>query len=119
MDGVKALVGERTEMVVYPLLLVCQTTGAIHIQVAHDYSMSGFMIQWNQFFCTRQTHQGDERSRRPADLFRQLHQKQLAQLGAGEKAKRQKKHNLVVCPLWIPVGEPAHRDTYEGLQEDA
>ena len=49
MDGVKALVGERAEMKVYPLLLVCQTTGAIHIQVAHDYSMSGFMIQWNQF----------------------------------------------------------------------
>ena len=48
-DGVKALVGERTEMVVYPLLLLCQNTGAVHIQVAHDYSTSGFMIQWNQF----------------------------------------------------------------------
>ena len=49
MDGVKALVGERIEMRVYPLLLVCQSTGALHTQVAHDYSTTGFRIQWNQF----------------------------------------------------------------------
>ena len=53
MDGVKVLVGERFKMKVYPLLLVCQSTGALHIQVAHDYSTSGLVIQWNQFVGVR------------------------------------------------------------------
>ena len=49
----KALVNKRAEMKVYPLLLVCQSTGAVHTQVAHAYSTSVFMIQWNHFVKVR------------------------------------------------------------------
>ena len=51
MDSVtvKALVNKRAKMKLYPLLLVCQATGALHTQVAHEYSTSVFMLRWNHF----------------------------------------------------------------------
>ena len=37
------------EQEVCPLLLVCQDTGAVHTQVAYDYSTSALLVQWNHF----------------------------------------------------------------------
>ena len=35
---VKAMVNKRSHMKVWPLLFVCQATGAMHFEVMHDYS---------------------------------------------------------------------------------
>ena len=55
MDSVtvKAMVNKRAKTEVYPLLLVCQDTGAVHTQVAYDYSTSAFLIQWDDFVAKR------------------------------------------------------------------
>ena len=50
---VKAMVNKRARMKVYPLILVCQATGAVHTQVAHDYSTSAFLLQWDHFVAIR------------------------------------------------------------------
>ena len=46
---VKLMVNERAKMEVYPLILVCQVTGAVHAQVAYDHSKSAFLDQWDHF----------------------------------------------------------------------
>ena len=55
MDSVtvKAMLNKRAKTEVYPLLLVCQDTEAVHTQVAHDYSTSAFLIQWDHFVAKR------------------------------------------------------------------
>ena len=50
---VQAMVNKRARMKVYPLILVCQATGAVHTQVAHDYSTSAFLLQWDHFVAVR------------------------------------------------------------------
>ena len=40
--AIKAMVNKRAHMKVWPLLFVCQSTGAVHVQVFHDSSTQGF-----------------------------------------------------------------------------
>ena len=49
----QAMVNKRAKTKVYPLLLVCQDTGAVHTQVVYDYSTSAFLIQWDDFVAKR------------------------------------------------------------------
>ena len=46
---VKAMVNKRSWMKVWPLLLMCQMSGAIHLEVMHDYSTVAFLLQWWRF----------------------------------------------------------------------
>ena len=46
---VKTLVNKKAKMRVYPLILVCQATGAVHDQVACDHSTTAFLVQWDHF----------------------------------------------------------------------
>ena len=51
MDSVtvKAIGSNRANTEVFPLLMVCQDTGAVHIQVAYDYCTGAFLLQWGYF----------------------------------------------------------------------
>jgi hypothetical protein len=40
-------------MKVWPLVIVCQATGALHTAVAHDYSTDAFLLQWDHFTAIR------------------------------------------------------------------
>ena len=40
-------------MKVYPLLIVCQATGALHTEVAHNYSTGAFLLAWDHFTSRR------------------------------------------------------------------
>ena len=42
---VKAMANKRAHLKVWPILFVCQATGALHIQVAHDYGARAFSLQ--------------------------------------------------------------------------
>ena len=55
MDGVtvKAMENKKRRAEVCPLLLVCQDTGAIHTQVAYDYSTGALLVQWRPFVTMR------------------------------------------------------------------
>ena len=55
MDSVtvKAMVNKRAKTEVYPLILVCQDTGAVYTQVAYDLSTNAFLIQWDHFVAVR------------------------------------------------------------------
>ena len=46
---VKAMYNRRVQMKVCPVIFVCQATGAIHMEVYHDYSMGAFLLQWSHF----------------------------------------------------------------------
>ena len=50
---VKAMVSKRSRMKVWPLLMVCQVTGTIHMDVMHDYSTTTFLLQWRRFVALR------------------------------------------------------------------
>ena len=50
---VKAMVNKRALMKVYPLLLVCQATGALHTEVAHDYSTAAFLLAFDHYTSVR------------------------------------------------------------------
>ena len=50
---VKAMVNKRAEMKVFPLVFVCVNTGAVHLQLAADYSTKSFMLEFNQFIALR------------------------------------------------------------------
>ena len=47
------LVNKRAPMKVYPLLLVCQATGALHTEVAHDYSAGAFQLALDHYTSVR------------------------------------------------------------------
>ena len=49
----KSMVNSRAHMKVYPLLIVCQSTGALHTEVAHKYSTSAFLLAWDHFTSRR------------------------------------------------------------------
>ena len=49
----KSMVNSRAHMKVYPLLIVCQATGALHTEVAHKYSTSAFLLAWDHFTSRR------------------------------------------------------------------
>ena len=46
---VKSMVNKRTSMKVWPLLFVCQSTGAVHCEVMHSYGTQAFLLQWERF----------------------------------------------------------------------
>ena len=50
---VKAMVSKRSRMKAWPLLMVCQVTGTIHLEVMHDYSTNAFLLQWRRFIALR------------------------------------------------------------------
>ena len=50
---VKAMVSSKAKMKVWPLLMVCQGTGAVHIQLMHTYGTEAFLLQWEQFHSIR------------------------------------------------------------------
>jgi hypothetical protein len=50
---VKAMVNKRAQMKVWPLLIVCQATGALHTEVAFDYSTDAFLNCWEHFAAVR------------------------------------------------------------------
>ena len=50
---VKSMVKSRTMMKVWPLLIVCKSTGALHTLVMHDYGTNAFLLQWSQFVALR------------------------------------------------------------------
>ena len=50
---VKAMVNKRSHMKAWPLLMVCQVTGTIHLEVMHDYTISTFLLQWRRFVALR------------------------------------------------------------------
>ena len=41
---VKGVVNKRAEMKVWPLLFVCQVTGALHLEVMHNYSTEALLL---------------------------------------------------------------------------
>ena len=40
----KAMANKGAHLKVWPILFVCQATGALHIQVAHDYGAAAFSL---------------------------------------------------------------------------
>ena len=40
-------------MKTWPLLMVCQATGAVHTELMHSYGTSAFLLQWNRFTSLR------------------------------------------------------------------
>ena len=49
----KAMVNKRAHMKVYPMVFVCQATGALHTEVAHDYSTAAFLLAYDHFTSRR------------------------------------------------------------------
>ena len=52
---VKSMVKSRASMKVWPLLLVCRSTGALHTQLMHNYGTEAFLLQWENFVAIRGT----------------------------------------------------------------
>ena len=52
---VKGVVNKRAEMKVWPLLFVCQATGAMHLEVMHNCSTEALLLQWDRFVGIRGT----------------------------------------------------------------
>ena len=50
---VKSMVNKRAGMKVWPLLIVCQATGAVHCEVMHSYGTPAFLLQWSRFVAIR------------------------------------------------------------------
>ena len=50
---VKAMVNKRSHMKVWPLLFMCQATGAMHLEVMHDYRTEALLLQWDCFVALR------------------------------------------------------------------
>ena len=50
---VKAMTNKRAHLKVWPIVFVCQATGALHIKVAHDYGANAFTLQFDHFVAIR------------------------------------------------------------------
>ena len=50
---VKSMVNSRAKMKVWPLLVACLSTGAVHAAVMHDYGTGAFLLQWENFTALR------------------------------------------------------------------
>ena len=46
---VKAMTNKRASMKVWPILFVCQATGAMHMEVMHNYGTEALLLQWDRF----------------------------------------------------------------------
>ena len=40
-------------MKVWPIIFICQSTGAVHAEVLHDYGTTAFLLQWDKFTAIR------------------------------------------------------------------
>ena len=52
---VKAMTNKRASMKVWPILFVCQATGAMHMEVMHNYGTDALLLQWTRFVSIRGT----------------------------------------------------------------
>ena len=43
---VKAMANKRANMKVWPILFVCQATGAMHMELMHNYGTEALLLQW-------------------------------------------------------------------------
>ena len=50
---VKAMTNVRSKMKAYPLVIACLNTGALAIQLMHNYSTAAFILQWEHFVAVR------------------------------------------------------------------
>ena len=50
---VKSMVNKRTTMKAWPIIMVCQATGAVHVQLSHNYGTQAFLLQWEHFIAIR------------------------------------------------------------------
>ena len=50
---VRDMVNKRSSLKAYPILLVCQATGALHTEVAHNYSTDAFLLAYDHFTSVR------------------------------------------------------------------
>ena len=46
---VRMLEKKKAKMRVYPLILMCRSTGAVYAQVSCHHSMNTFLVQWDHF----------------------------------------------------------------------
>ena len=46
---VKSMVNKRAKMKVWPLLIICQATGGIHMEIMSNYSTQAFLLSWRHF----------------------------------------------------------------------
>ena len=46
---VRAMTNKRATMKVWPIIFVCQATGATHYEVMHDYGTEAFLLQWRHY----------------------------------------------------------------------
>ena len=49
----KSMVNSRAHMKTWPLLVVCQATGAIHCELLHSYGTKAFLDHWEKFVSIR------------------------------------------------------------------
>ena len=52
---VKAMSNKRANMKVWPILFVCQATGAMHMEVMHNYGTDALLLQWSRLVSIRGT----------------------------------------------------------------
>ena len=52
---VKVMANKRANMKVWPILFVCQATGAMHMEVMHNYGTDALLLQWDRFVSIRGT----------------------------------------------------------------
>ena len=52
---VKAMNNKRANMKVWPILFVCQATGAMHMEVMRNYGTDALLLQWSRFVSIRGT----------------------------------------------------------------
>ena len=50
---VKAMTNKRAHMKTWPILMVCNSTGAVHAACAHDYSTEAFILQFQHYVALR------------------------------------------------------------------
>ena len=46
---VKAMANKRAHMKAWPILFVCQATGALHMELMHNYGTEALLLQWARF----------------------------------------------------------------------
>ena len=51
--GVRVINNARSKLKTNPLLIACLNTGALAIQLMHEYSTSAFLLQWEHFVSNR------------------------------------------------------------------
>ena len=52
---VKAMANKRAHMKTWPVLFVCQATGALHLELMHNYGTEALLLQWARFTSIRGT----------------------------------------------------------------